>query len=1465
MKYILPVLLIITLAASFTSGAEAVPDSRSYVNSLPLNTPVKVGDSVAIMEARGDIIVTPHTLYDSGWVMVEYRSQSFSGDVDICFGFNGVDQVQMVKGETWQSYEHEKVRYVDGIAEGEFTPVKVVSKKELSKGSKQASINAGSLNSKLADVEYVNEDGGTVKATIAYESYESGTFKYKYNGDIPEIYYETYEDWKTSDNKPTVITKAVDGTSKWNVQQDDRSINKGIWYTARFWVEIPFKGKEAVEGKYNVAIKPAGADISQALILDPWYSSSWLYRNDIVISGSTDGAQTDYQVMLLIGETSGATGEDFDLGGHAQTDFDDMRFTTLNGTTLCDYWIESITGTTPNQLATVWVEVPSIDASPADTTIYVYYGNAGASADTDGAATFIKFDDFERGNDGDTVGGSWTETVPHVHISTEEDIGDVTGYTGTRSAKLVGTSVTYPTATLPHTLADNTALRVRVYKEDATMTLFLGNGNATKRIQLYAETNELIEYYTGGALVSTGHTMDKDAWTLFECNNISLVGSTYDIFYNGGSVKSGAAMQADSVLNGIVRIRGDNAAADRDVWLDDFVVRNWTANEPAFSSAGGEAGFPTCALTGAITTATNADILTGGETIILTLTGDTWVTAGATFDAQRQNIIDGMVSAGAEAHGWNNEVKATIPVTDVVRTNDTVVTVTLTACSGYFITANETITVTVPATAVNIGVSGGYVASPTATITIILPLLTTNAASSVEETTATGNGDITDLNGGGNCTVRGFEYDVNSGAPYANEVHDNGSYGTGAYTKAISGLTEGELYYIRAYATSPLGTGYGSEGTFLTKPLAPTAFTAVVASPTQIDLAWTKATCGAGTTVNTYVRANLGSAPTFSGVGGSTIYDSTAAGYNHGGLGAGEHWYYRIWTRATDAALEQYSDTYVEDDVTIPGPPTMSTDSCTGFGTTWAVINGNVIDLGGMPSVTVRGFDYGLTTGYGSSSTTTGTYSTGAYSAAITSLLPASVYHYRAKAFNGVWGYGADATFATQGSPTPYVYYNTNDDAYGTTLVASENWTYQTFTTGTTAFTVSSVKLLLGRVGNPGSVTMSLRHTAGGVPTGADLCSVSTNGDLFSAAYTWQPFDVTTVCSLEPSTMYAIVLRATDGDGSNYVRWRWDAGGGLANGNAGHSNNNGVSWTTDAPADFLFEIWGTPAMEVQDVKIIQSYKATGDWLIVIRYINQYPPYYSTYDVKKYFAVQILDTGGTMIGSNIVPAWGNRVASIYLSAAKVAALDYGGVYHVRLYGLFTGNPYVEYVTSTSDWLGDNLEALDSWVITSATTIAEHDSTTLTIDIAQRGTVLNSAGGNIMSAGIAGLTTARPTLFQIYTVPTQYTAQTGTATAANTARTGTATAIGPDAVIAWQRVGNVFGGIPYNNTIAIAALVVMIIVAALTFPFGHTTAANFFTLPILFAFAYFGFDWIWIGMLYLVACFLLVKKLWIDSGT
>jgi hypothetical protein len=155
------------------------------------------------------------------------------------------------------------------------------------------------------------------------------------------------------------------------------------------------------------------------------------------------------------------------------------------------------------------------------------------------------------------------------------------------------------------------------------------------------------------------------------------------------------------------------------IYEEDFAIKGWfhptLVDEGWFNEMFTEGSSATAALTGTVTaTITETDIVTGGKTIILTLSGDTWVAAGGTFDGQRANIIAGLDSAQSEGTGWDAVVKVLQGVAGVVRTSNTVVTITLDAQATYNITAQETITATIPGTALTLG--GAVVATPTFTV-----------------------------------------------------------------------------------------------------------------------------------------------------------------------------------------------------------------------------------------------------------------------------------------------------------------------------------------------------------------------------------------------------------------------------------------------------------------------------------------------------------------------------------------------------------------------------------------------------------------------------------------------------------------------------------------------------------------------------------------------------------------------------
>jgi len=100
-----------------------------------------------------------------------------------------------------------------------------------------------------------------------------------------------------------------------------------------------------------------------------------------------------------------------------------------------------------------------------------------------------------------------------------------------------------------------------------------------------------------------------------------------------------------------------------------------------------------------------AAIVTGGETIIITLTGDTWATYDGTalyLIATADKLIDGLahVSGTDDLADIKTALKAACNSTDntaVIRTSATVMTITLPAVAGYSIAADEEISLEIDA------------------------------------------------------------------------------------------------------------------------------------------------------------------------------------------------------------------------------------------------------------------------------------------------------------------------------------------------------------------------------------------------------------------------------------------------------------------------------------------------------------------------------------------------------------------------------------------------------------------------------------------------------------------------------------------------------------------------------------------------------------------------------------------------
>jgi hypothetical protein len=147
-----------------------------------------------------------------------------------------------------------------------------------------------------------------------------------------------------------------------------------------------------------------------------------------------------------------------------------------------------------------------------------------------------------------------------------------------------------------------------------------------------------------------------------------------------------------------------------------------TTAEPA---AADEIGFAvefdaiSAAITGTIIddSPDESDIVTGGKTVIITLTNDTWTADVGDDHGDTDDLIAGIDGDDDNPGGWDAVVRAHMVHGDITRTSPTVVTIILAAEATYDILANETVTVTIPASALT--AAGEIVAAPTFEITFV--------------------------------------------------------------------------------------------------------------------------------------------------------------------------------------------------------------------------------------------------------------------------------------------------------------------------------------------------------------------------------------------------------------------------------------------------------------------------------------------------------------------------------------------------------------------------------------------------------------------------------------------------------------------------------------------------------------------------------------------------------------------------
>jgi hypothetical protein len=365
---------------------------------------------------------------------------------------------------------------------------------------------------------------------------------------------------------------------------------------------------------------------------------------------------------------------------------------------------------------------------------------------------------------------------------------------------------------------------------------------------------------------------------------------------------------------------------------------------------------------------------------------------------------------------------------------------------------------------------------------------------------------ITDEGGGaGAVTQRGVCWSTNTNPTITDSKTADGS-GGGIFVSSVTGLLQGTLYYLRAYATNSAGTSYSVQTSFTTRSSLPT----VTTNDPIKDITKSTATAGGN------VTSNGGSAITSRGVCWDTKTKPTISNsrtsetpgtgaFTSSITGLMQSTTYYVRAYATNSQGTEYGNE-VSFQTTLTSKPTVTTGASIPVSAFSATISGNVTDNGGI-ALTERGIEWGTSQNAISNNKSADlSTTTGSFTRTITNLLPGTTYSTRAYATNALGtGYGTIISFTTP-----------------TTLPVVGSTAAITSITNNSA--VSG-----GNITSNGGATLSARGVCWGIvkePT-VSLTTKTFNGTEIGAF-------TSNLSGLSPNTTYFVRAYATNSNGTTY-------------------------------------------------------------------------------------------------------------------------------------------------------------------------------------------------------------------------------------------------------------------------------------------------------------------------------------------
>ncbi|MDD3647716.1 MAG: DUF2341 domain-containing protein [Candidatus Dojkabacteria bacterium] len=293
--------------------------------------------------------------------------------------------------------------------------------------------------------------------------------------------------------------------------------------------------------------------------VNAWIEEGWSFRQRIDINNS-GSSLTNFPVKLNIDTQS------LILADKMKSDCSDIRITDSSDIEM-SFWLEEGCNTSTTY---IWTKVPSLPTG--DTSIYLYYGNEGATTLSSSDNTFATFNGIETGLDR-------FSSYSHVPPSTSTNQSNTVKRSGEYSVEYVAATINNESVTIS-TSRTYSLVKFSVYPtaNDKTIDIFLGDPIGSNRIRLHFGDYGEIRYW--GDLAT--YIMDYEAnhWYNFEFRTNAGT-DRFDLWVNGTLHVTGG--ENDWPGNGISRITTRMYSPSNTVYMDDIILDQSALSVPTVS------------------------------------------------------------------------------------------------------------------------------------------------------------------------------------------------------------------------------------------------------------------------------------------------------------------------------------------------------------------------------------------------------------------------------------------------------------------------------------------------------------------------------------------------------------------------------------------------------------------------------------------------------------------------------------------------------------------------------------------------------------------------------------------------------------------------------------------------------------------------------------------------------------------